>query len=153
MAVLLYPRSRDINRVTSPTHLITPSIANIIPIRRLETSWSVFSLYVGSEWSSMPFFPYTPLLDLSNPINDNVWRRYSTLLAIKILNHIRPCRGCVFILTNTLCVKYGSHVHLSEASTMRFLTQHTSIPVPEVYCGFTYSDIHRDGKDQGGHDW
>ncbi|KAG2415381.1 hypothetical protein HFD88_006572 [Aspergillus terreus] len=85
------------------------------------------------------FLPSTPLLDLSKPINDNVWRRYSTLLAIKILNHIQSRRGCVLMLTNTLCVKYGSHVHLSEASTMRFLAQHTSIPVPKVYCAFTRS--------------
>jgi aminoglycoside phosphotransferase len=41
------------------------------------------------------------------------------------------------MLTDGLCVKYGRHVHLSEASTMQFITQHTSIPVPKVLCAFT----------------
>lgn len=43
------------------------------------------------------------------------------------------------MLTSGLCVKYGRRVHLSEASTMRFISQHTSIPVPKVLCAFTRS--------------
>lgn len=43
------------------------------------------------------------------------------------------------MLTNGLCVKYGPRVHLSEASTMIFISQHTSIPVPRVICAFTHS--------------
>jgi aminoglycoside phosphotransferase len=44
------------------------------------------------------------------------------------------------MLTDGICVKYGRRVHLSEASTMRFISQHTSIPVPKVLCAFTRSD-------------
>ncbi|KAL4920393.1 kinase-like protein [Aspergillus aurantiobrunneus] len=47
---------------------------------------------------------------------------------------IRPRRGNVVMLTSSLCVKYGRRVHLSEASTMRFIAQNTSIPVPRVCC-------------------
>lgn len=43
------------------------------------------------------------------------------------------------MLTDRLCVKYGRRVHLSEASTMHFISQHTSIPVPKVLCAFTHS--------------
>lgn len=43
------------------------------------------------------------------------------------------------MLTDRLCVKYGSLVNLSEASTMIFISQHTSLPVPKVYCAFTHS--------------
>ncbi|KAL3415580.1 hypothetical protein V8F44DRAFT_629787 [Aspergillus fumigatus] len=43
------------------------------------------------------------------------------------------------MLSGELYVKYGRRVHLSEASTMRFVLQHTSIPVPKVLCAFTRS--------------
>ncbi|OOF99033.1 hypothetical protein ASPCADRAFT_127608 [Aspergillus carbonarius ITEM 5010] len=43
------------------------------------------------------------------------------------------------MLTDKLCVKYGGFVHLSEASTMSFIAQHTSIPVPKVHCAFTHT--------------
>src|SRR5579871_6280850 len=41
------------------------------------------------------------------------------------------------MISKRLCIKYGPHTHLSEASTMRFATAHTSISVPKVYCAFT----------------
>lgn len=41
------------------------------------------------------------------------------------------------MLSDRLCVKYGRRVHLSEAATMRFISQYTSIPVPRVLCAFT----------------
>lgn len=47
------------------------------------------------------------------------------------------------MLTDLLCVKYGSRVHLPEASTMRFISQNTSIPVSRVYCAFTHQDCTR----------
>ena len=40
------------------------------------------------------------------------------------------------ILTYNLCVKYGEFVDLSEAATLEFIQQHTSVPVPTVYCAF-----------------
>lgn len=43
------------------------------------------------------------------------------------------------MLNDRLCLKYGRRVHLSEASTMRFISEHTSIPVPKVLCAFTRS--------------
>ncbi len=34
-------------------------------------------------------------------------------------------------------MKYGYFQHLSEAATMQFIANHTSIPVPKVYCAFS----------------
>ncbi|KAJ5218979.1 kinase-like protein [Penicillium cinerascens] len=81
--------------------------------------------------------PSTTSSSASKPFNDKFLYRFSTLLAVKILRRIRPRHGNVLMLTDRLCVKYGRRVHLSEASTMRFISQHTLIPVPRVLCAFT----------------
>ncbi|KAL5366197.1 kinase-like protein [Aspergillus floccosus] len=82
---------------------------------------------------------FTALFSASRAVNDNLLNRYLVLLAIKVLKNIRPRKGTVLMLTGGLCVKYGRRVHLSEASTMRFISQHTSIPVPKVLCAFSRS--------------
>ncbi|TVY81813.1 hypothetical protein LSUE1_G002994 [Lachnellula suecica] len=38
----------------------------------------------------------------------------------------------------TLVMKYGDSVQISEARTLEFVRQHTSIPVPRVYAAYTY---------------
>ncbi|KXG47700.1 Aminoglycoside phosphotransferase [Penicillium griseofulvum] len=87
--------------------------------------------------SQGPPSPPTASLNSSKPVNDNILYRCLILLAIQVYRRIRPRKGSVLMLTNGLCVKYGRHVHLSEASTMQFISQHTSIPVPKVLCAFT----------------
>ena len=84
-----------------------------------------------------PSSPPAASFGASQPVKNTFLRRYSTLLAIKILRRIRPRQGTVLMLTGGICVKYGRGVHFSEASTMRFISQHTSIPVPKVLCAFT----------------
>ncbi|KAJ5609518.1 hypothetical protein N7528_010085 [Penicillium herquei] len=74
----------------------------------------------------------------SAPVNDTTFNRFFTLLAVKLLWSIRPCKGSVLMLTDRLCVKYGPRIHLSEASTMRFISERTSIPVPRVISAFTH---------------
>lgn len=63
--------------------------------------------------------------------------RYTVLASIALLKHFRPRDGVVLMLTNNICVKYGTRVHLTEASAMRYVAQNTAIPVPKVYCSFT----------------
>ncbi|KAJ5972384.1 uncharacterized protein N7479_002302 [Penicillium vulpinum] len=94
---------------------------------------------MSSSQTGPPCSPSTALLGISEPVNGNFLYRYSTLLAIKLLWRIRPRNGNVLMLTDRLCVKYESYIHLSEVSTMRFIAQHTSIPVPKVLCAFTHS--------------
>jgi tRNA A-37 threonylcarbamoyl transferase component Bud32 len=72
----------------------------------------------------------------SQPFNDTWIRRWSTLFMIKLLKRFRPYHGTVLMLTPTICMKYGSLRHLSEAAAMRFVAEKTSIPVPKVHCAF-----------------
>ena len=74
----------------------------------------------------------------SKPVNDTLFRRFLTLAAIKLLKHVVPRQSMVLFLTSKICVKYSSFQDLSEASTMQFIAQHTSIPVPRVYCAFQH---------------
>lgn len=89
--------------------------------------------------------PHSSLPDASlggsKPVKSTALSRFMTLVAIRILKRIRPREGNVLMLTDGICVKYGRRVHLSEASTMRFISQHTSIPVPKVLCAFTRSGL------------
>lgn len=61
-------------------------------------------------------------------------------MAIKTLGRFRPHRAGVLHLTSKLCVKYGKHTNLSEAASMRFISQHTSIPVPRIVCSFIHDE-------------
>ena len=90
------------------------------------------------DMKDQPSLPPSTLPITSNPVNDRLLCRVSTLLAITVLKWIRPRQGNVLMLTDRICVKYGPRVHLSEASTMRFISQNTSIPVPRVLCAFTH---------------
>ena len=74
------------------------------------------------------------------PINDRWWRKLTTLAFIRLLRRHGSRAGTVLYLTSKLCVKYGYFVHLSEAATLQFIANHTSIPVPKVYCAFKYKD-------------
>jgi hypothetical protein len=74
----------------------------------------------------------------SSPINDTFIRRILTLTTIKFLKRLRPRHSNVFFLSRKFCAKYGSFQHISEAAPMQFITQHTSILVPRVYCAFKH---------------
>lgn len=94
----------------------------------------------------------------SSPINDTLLRRFLVLAAIRLLKKFRPRTGNVLLLSDRLCVKFGPLRHLSEASTMRFIAQHTSIPVPKVHCaferrGWTYILMDRINGEMVGQGW
>ncbi|TVY34260.1 hypothetical protein LSUB1_G006966 [Lachnellula subtilissima] len=73
----------------------------------------------------------------SPSINNTRLRRFLVLATIKLLKHILPSHGALIFIADKLCIKFGPLRNLPEASTMRFISQHTSIPVPKVYCAFT----------------
>lgn len=92
------------------------------------------------------------------PFIDTAVNRYFTLWAVRLVRSIRSRKGSVLMLTDRLCVKYGSRVHLSEASNMRFIAQQTSIPVPKVisafmHCDQTYILMERIKGQMIGHRW
>ncbi|KFZ00758.1 hypothetical protein V500_00949 [Pseudogymnoascus sp. VKM F-4518 (FW-2643)] len=74
----------------------------------------------------------------SKPINDTRLHRFLVLASIKLLKHFCPRYGGILFLSNKICVKYGPLKNPSEASTMQFISQHTSIPVPRIICSFTH---------------
>ncbi|KAJ5782403.1 hypothetical protein N7457_004177 [Penicillium paradoxum] len=92
-----------------------------------------------SRRNDLPSPPPLVSLSASKPINDATFNRFATLLAIKILGRFRLRHGNVVMLTNRICVKYGSRIDLSEASAMLFISENTSIPVPKVLCAFVHS--------------
>jgi hypothetical protein len=78
-------------------------------------------------------------VSMSKPINDSVFNRYCTLLAIKLLKRVQLRYGSVLMLTSKICVKYGYRMDLSEAASMQFISKNTSIPVPKIICAFVRS--------------
>ncbi len=91
-------------------------------------------------------------------IHGSWWRRALTLIGVKLCKRWRPRCGTVLFLSSNLCVKYGDFQHLSEAATMQFIADHTSIPVPKVYCAFsrkgrTFIVMERINGDYVGNAW
>ena len=79
----------------------------------------------------------------SKPYNDKLWIKLLVLLAYKTATHKHARRlswgtnpGGVIFVSPTLCIKSTPFTRLAEASAMRFVAQHTSIPVPKVHCAF-----------------
>ncbi|RAH72564.1 kinase-like protein [Aspergillus aculeatinus CBS 121060] len=96
---------------------------------------------MSSSQKGSPSSPYAAPLGASNTVNDSKFYRCLTLLAIKTFKCFRPREGNVLMLTDSICVKYGRRVRLAEASTMRFISQNTSIPVPKIFCAFKRSGV------------
>jgi hypothetical protein len=73
----------------------------------------------------------------TQPINDTRTRRFLVLAAVKLFPRVNSSLEAIPFLSDKLWVKYGNLRNLAEASTPQFISQHTSIPVPKVYCAFT----------------
>lgn len=65
-------------------------------------------------------------------------QKWLLLATINLLRRFRDRTGSVLMLTNDLCVKYGSRLDVVEAQTMLFVAKHTNIPVPKIYFAFTH---------------
>jgi serine/threonine protein kinase len=73
-------------------------------------------------------------------INDNFFNRLYTRLAHKTLGKLHKSDGFCTPITRRRIIKTGHRVCLREAATMKFVAEHTSIPVPKVYSSFVYKD-------------
>ncbi|PBP16985.1 hypothetical protein BUE80_DR011917 [Diplocarpon rosae] len=68
--------------------------------------------------------------------------RLFTLLVTKLVTqrHLSKAfahpSGAIFFLN--FCIKFGDAVTLAEAHTLRFIAEHTSVPVPKVHHAFTH---------------
>lgn len=73
-------------------------------------------------------------------INNTFVRRLLTISALKILRPFRESDGICTPISKHIMIKTGYYVRLTEAVTMKFVAEHTSIPVPKVYCSFVHKD-------------
>ena len=73
-------------------------------------------------------------------INDTFFNRLYTRLAHKTLGKLHKSDGLCTPISRSRIIKTGHRVCLREATTMRFVAERTSIPVPTVYCSFVYKD-------------
>ncbi|KAF2183005.1 hypothetical protein K469DRAFT_728320 [Zopfia rhizophila CBS 207.26] len=71
-------------------------------------------------------------------INNTYARRFLARLALhttaKLFNRDGPC----IPISKHRILKTGYSVHLTEAVTMKYVAENTSIPVPKVYCSFLH---------------
>ncbi|KAH6640646.1 kinase-like domain-containing protein [Chaetomium tenue] len=73
-------------------------------------------------------------------VNNKFIYRFLTLLALKTTNRFYGSNGLCSIISPHLIVKRGPFAHLTEAATLRFLAEKTSIPVPRVHCAFLHKN-------------
>ncbi|THW98763.1 kinase subdomain-containing protein [Aureobasidium pullulans] len=73
-------------------------------------------------------------------INDTAFNRLFTRLALKTWGRLYKSNGFCSPISRKKIVKTGPYVHLTEAATMRYIAENTSIPVPKVHCAFTHKD-------------
>ncbi|KAF7885887.1 uncharacterized protein EAF02_004396 [Botrytis sinoallii] len=77
----------------------------------------------------------------STPINNTRFRRLLTLASIAVVKRFRRRGPGVLNISQGVCVKFGTFRTLAEASAMKFIGEHTSIPVPKIYCSFAHKGI------------
>lgn len=73
-------------------------------------------------------------------VNDRFIYRFLSLLALKTTKRFYGSHGACAIISNHLVVKRGPFVHLTEAATLKFLAENTSIPVPRLHCAFVHNN-------------
>jgi thiamine kinase-like enzyme len=84
-------------------------------------------------------------------VNNTFIRRIYTLVALKTTARFFKPIGTYIPISKHLVIKAGSYVHLVEASTMLYVAENTSIPVPKVFCSFLHKGrgLHRMERIQG----
>jgi aminoglycoside phosphotransferase len=71
-------------------------------------------------------------------IKNTFFRRMVTLLALKTTARFYDRYGICVPISKHKIVKSGIWVHLTEAATMKYIAENTSLPVPKVYCSFLH---------------
>lgn len=71
-------------------------------------------------------------------INNTFFRCMVTLLALKTTARFYKRDGICVPISKHKIVKSGIWVHLTEAATMQYLAENTSLPVPKIHCSFVH---------------
>ncbi|KAK2626599.1 hypothetical protein QTJ16_003774 [Diplocarpon rosae] len=73
-------------------------------------------------------------------INNTRARRFLALLALRTTAKFFRADGPCVPISKHRMLKRGYSLHLTEAVTMRYIAQHTAIPVPKVHCSFLHKN-------------
>ncbi|KJZ80126.1 hypothetical protein HIM_00840 [Hirsutella minnesotensis 3608] len=73
-------------------------------------------------------------------IKDTFVRRFLTLIALRTIGRLRARDGPCTIISKHLVIKTSDFVHLTEASTLKFIAAKTKIPVPRVHSAFVHGN-------------
>lgn len=73
-------------------------------------------------------------------VNSTCLSRLFTRLALGTLGRFYKSNGVCTPISRHKIIKCGRRVRLTEAATMKFIAENTSIPVPRVYCSFRHKD-------------
>lgn len=71
-------------------------------------------------------------------VNNTLLHRLFTRLALATLGRVYRRDGLCHPISKHRIVKTGRRVDLTEAATMKFIAENTSIPVPKVHCSFIH---------------
>ncbi|CAD0108010.1 unnamed protein product [Aureobasidium uvarum] len=71
-------------------------------------------------------------------INNTRFYRLFTRIALKTWGRLYKADGFCSPISRRMIVKTGPSVDLTEAATMKFISENTSIPVPKVHCSFIH---------------
>jgi hypothetical protein len=73
-------------------------------------------------------------------INNTLINRLFTRIALKTWGKLYKSNDLCSPISKKMIVKTGPRVDLTEAATMKFVADNTSVPVPKVYCSFVHKD-------------
>lgn len=73
-------------------------------------------------------------------INNTTITRFIVRLALRTTATLFHRQGPCTPISRHRIVKTGHSVHLTEAATMKYIAEHTSIPVPRVYSAFLHKN-------------
>ncbi|KAL8992551.1 MAG: hypothetical protein Q9169_007017 [Polycauliona sp. 2 TL-2023] len=87
--------------------------------------------------------PKSTLVPEAKPIKNTWWRRNLTLFGIRATQRLTKRRkgSVIRLLGDRFCVKSSHALTLSDAATLQFVAQHTSIPVPKVHSAFEQKGV------------
>ncbi|KAJ2983360.1 hypothetical protein NQ176_g740 [Zarea fungicola] len=105
-------------------------------------TWCACNAYTHHQLRLLPTHRYISTM-ASQPINDRFVVRWAVLilywlLSFRCFRGLFPRAGPVIFLPGKLCVKATAFTSLAEASAMRFVAEHTTVPVPKVYSAFEH---------------
>jgi aminoglycoside phosphotransferase len=71
-------------------------------------------------------------------INNTYMHRLIALLALHTMGKFFNPYGACIPISKRKIIKTSFRVHLTEAATIKYVSEHTTIPVPKVYCAFVH---------------